>query len=179
MTTICGPPMSTPPTRMCVSSGFISRLVSLNGRVTRMTSITPGSPLKIPGSTGATLPVMPIAVRDLPGIGLGVRPRSRTARQTLSISSTLASVRMTINIGLLRSVGSLWPTAFFVGHRGPTRLSLRCFLQLLDHRRHVFAVADGVDESTAHDCAVGDAAQGTEVCRLRDSETDGDRCLCQ
>ncbi len=63
-----------------VSASCISRLASLYGLVTRISSITPGSTSSVRGSTAPMLPVMPMAVRIAPGMGCGVRSIRRIAR---------------------------------------------------------------------------------------------------
>ena len=56
-------PIVREPTRMTVSSGFISGEASLKGWVTGIARATPGSLSKASGSSGPGFPVTPIAVR--------------------------------------------------------------------------------------------------------------------
>ncbi len=70
-------PMTVPLTGIYVSASCISRLASLYGLVTRISSATPGSTSSVRGSMAPTLPVMPMAVRIAPGIGCGVRFMAR------------------------------------------------------------------------------------------------------
>jgi hypothetical protein len=60
-------PMVSSPTFTSVSSGFTSRLTSLNGWLTGMASATPGIIRNGSGSSAPLLPVMPTAVRVAPG----------------------------------------------------------------------------------------------------------------
>src|SRR5207245_657754 len=57
-----------------VSSGFISRLASLYGLVTRMASSTPSSTAKSDLSTAPVLAVIPMAVRVAPGLTCAGKP---------------------------------------------------------------------------------------------------------
>src|SRR6266849_11123151 len=93
---------------MTESSGLASRLTSLYGWVTRMTSLTPGKFSTLAGSFFASCPVTPIAVRCAPGIGCALRPRRSMCRTTASICSAEAaasittSMRASIIDGLMR-----------------------------------------------------------------------------
>src|SRR5262249_53096668 len=75
-----------------------SRLASLYGLVTRISSRTPGSTSRFLGSIAPVLPVMPMAVRVGPGIGWGVRPISRIVAKARSTCSGVAWLCMTTSI---------------------------------------------------------------------------------
>ena len=81
-----------------VSSGLTSRETSFHGFDTGTASATPDITVKIPGSSGPWLPVMPIASRVAPGISLGVNPSSRIFASTAATSSFEASAFMTISM---------------------------------------------------------------------------------
>ncbi len=84
--------------RITLSSRCISRLANLNGLVTRMHSLTPGRTSSNSESTTDMFPVMPIAVRVLPGSGCGVRFCARIASSTDSICSGVASLCITTSM---------------------------------------------------------------------------------
>jgi hypothetical protein len=86
MTWIVFPPTVRLPTCSWLSSGFTSRLTSLNGCEMATASTTPGSTRNGSGSTAPLLPVMPMAVRVPPGIACGCQPRRRISSLTRSIS---------------------------------------------------------------------------------------------
>ena len=117
-----------------------------------MTSITSGRPLNRAVSTGPVLPVMPIAVRVLPGIGLGVRLCLRAASQTRVIDCCGASVFMTTSMGLTPG----------------------CLLQRSGEFGPRFAVANCIDETAGDDHAVGQPVQRLDVLRGGDAEADDD-----
>ena len=75
--------------RMTVSCSCISRLASLYGLVTRISSTTPGRTSSVLASIELVLPVIPIAVRVGPGIGCGTNPIWRIASNTRSIWANL------------------------------------------------------------------------------------------
>src|SRR4051794_35911538 len=88
-----------------VSASCISRLASLNGLVTRMSSCTPGSTSSVRGSTALRLPVMPMAVRVAPGSGCGVSCRRLTAASTCSTCSGVACLSMTTSMAVFLERG--------------------------------------------------------------------------
>src|SRR5664279_4903732 len=84
--------------RMIVSSSLMSRLTSLYGLVTRMTSCTPSISSKVPISTSVWLPVTPMAVRDAPGMACARKPSDSIFSHTRSTCSSEACAFMTISI---------------------------------------------------------------------------------
>ena len=82
-----------------VLSGLVSRLTSLYGFVTRMTSCTPGISSSDPGSTSPWLPVMPMAVRCAPGMEWARYPSASIFWQTARTWSSVACAFMTTSIG--------------------------------------------------------------------------------
>src|SRR5262249_9106429 len=67
-----------------------------------MTSRTPGRFSKAPGSTLPRFPVMPIAVRCVPGMGCAWSPWLWTASTTRRMSSAVATESITINMRVLK-----------------------------------------------------------------------------
>src|SRR6185295_9751909 len=84
---------------MTVSSGLTSRDTSFQGRETGTASATEGKRAKRAGSSAPWLPVMPMAVRMAPGILWAVRPMSRIAPQTSSMSASVAPAFIRTSMG--------------------------------------------------------------------------------
>jgi hypothetical protein len=78
---------------------FVSRETSLYGAETGMISRTPGRFSRPVGSTVPRLPVMPIATRWAPGIGVALRPICSTASITRATAAASARESMTMSIG--------------------------------------------------------------------------------
>ena len=91
---------SVPANRITVSSSFTSRLTSLYGFETRITSATPASSSMFPRSTSPWLPVIPIAVRCAPGSGCARYPSPSICSQTALISSGVACAFITTSMVL-------------------------------------------------------------------------------
>jgi hypothetical protein len=95
------PPIVASPMRTIVFSGRKSSVISLYGLLTRIASATPPRFSKCDGSMAPGLPVMPIAVRVVPGMGWALNPSSSITRRTASTWLSVASAFITINMTVL------------------------------------------------------------------------------
>src|SRR3989449_4752293 len=117
MVTTSVPPTVTPPgSRTTVFSAFHSRLTCLYGRVTWMTSWTPGSPSSREASTRPSLPTSPTAVRCEPGIGCARYPISSITATTRWTYASVARCRITIST---LAPSDLEPIPVLRGRHGP------------------------------------------------------------
>ena len=94
------PPTGTFPTWTTLDSLRTSRETSLYAWETGMTSRTPGRLSKIGASRAPLFPVIPMAVRCVPGMAWALKPRASMASIAPRICSGVASCRITTSTGV-------------------------------------------------------------------------------
>ena len=93
---------SVPVRRMTVLSCLTSRLTSLYGLLTRISSCTPAISSSVPGSTSPLFPVMPMAVRCAPGMAWARYPMDSIFWHTARTCSSVACACITTNMQVPR-----------------------------------------------------------------------------